>query len=130
MELTRDMIKEAIDKINENHPELNLKHTRIDESYGASFELAEGIFSSIDEAEFIIADLTDERPNVYCEIGYAKSKGKDFILTFHSNSEEETKNKNKVHVDLLPYKYVDYCSDGDLRNKLIQEIEGYYGFRD
>ena len=130
MEMTRKMIKEAIDNFNEKHKEIKLEHIRIDESHGTSFELAKGIFDSIDEAEFVIADLTDERPNVYCEIGYAKSKNKDFILTFHSKSKEDTENKNKVHVDLLPYKYVDYSSDGDLRDKLIKEIEGYYDFKD
>jgi hypothetical protein len=53
---------------------LELKATRVDENVGAGFIFGE-IITLIEKAEFIICDLTHERPNVYYELGYAHGLG-------------------------------------------------------
>lgn len=90
------------------------------------------IFSEIDQRRLVIADLTDERPNVYCEVGYAKSRGIPFILTFHKRTpndkppwDRESSPGNKVHFDLMPYRYIAYESAFDLRDKLKQELDAF-----
>ena len=127
VEAVKSMIKEAVNKVCEKHPDVRVEAIRIDESKGESFEVPPKIFEDIDTADLLIADLTDERPNVYCEVGYAKAKGIPFILTFRPKNEEEGKSKNKVHADLQPYKYVQYSDTSTLRDELIKELEGFYG---
>jgi len=127
LEAVKKMIKEAIDKVTEKHPDIRVEAIRIDESKGESFKVPPKIFKDIDTADLLIADLTDERPNVYCEVGYAKAKGIPFILTFRPKNAEEGKLKNKVHTDLQPYKYVQYFDASTLRDELIKELEGFYG---
>lgn len=43
------------------------------------FDIAERIYQEIDEADFLIADLTLSPANVYLEIGYARGRGKRVI---------------------------------------------------
>ena len=63
----------------------------------------------IEEAEIIIADLTNERPSCYHEVGYAYGLGKhlNVILTIREDhlptSENFNKNGPKIHFDLNDY---------------------------
>jgi hypothetical protein len=82
----RQAMDEAIQAFNTEHPHALLDPVRVDEQGGASYEIPARVFQEIDQSTLLIADLTDERPNVYCEIGYAKSRGIPFILTFHNNT--------------------------------------------
>ena len=127
-------IDEAVDGFNADHPNSPLAPKRADRQTGASYEIPAWIFSEIDRSRLVIADLTDERPNVYCEVGYAKSKGIPFILTFHKRRrtdkppwDRESSPGNKVHFDLTPYRYIAYESAFDLRDKLKQELEAFIG---
>lgn len=49
--------------------------------------ITEKVKGSIQRAEFLIADLTHNRPNVYYEIGYAEALGKEVILTARRDTE-------------------------------------------
>ena len=125
-------IDEALDRFNADHPNSPLAPRRADKQKGASYEIPAWIFSEIDQSRLVIADLTDERPNVYCEVGYAKSKGMPFILTFHKRTpndrppwDRESSPGNKVHFDLMPYCYIEYESAFDLREKLKQELDAF-----
>ena len=125
-------IGEALDQFNTEHPNTPLAPRRVDEQKGASYEIPARIFAEIDQSRLVIADLTDERPNVYCEVGYAKSKGIPFILTFHKKTpdakppwDRESSPGNKVHFDLTPYRYIAYETAFDLRDKLKQELEAF-----
>jgi nucleoside 2-deoxyribosyltransferase len=126
-------IEEALDHFNGAHPNSPLAPRRADKQAGESYEIPAWIFSEIDKSRLVIADLTDEKPNVYCEVGYAKSKGIPFILTFHKKSskvtapwEKELTPGNKVHFDLAPYRYIVYDSAMDLRDKLKEELEAWH----
>lgn len=111
--------EEAIDQFNKTHSNSPLFPMRIDNQHGESYEIPSRVFGEIAGSRLVIADLTDERPNVYCEIGYAKALGIPFILTFHKNG---TSSANKVHFDLVPYRYIEYDNPIDLRDKLRDEL--------
>jgi hypothetical protein len=124
---------EAIDKYNEDHPNAQLAPRRVDKQKGASYEIPARVFSEIDQSRLVIADLTDEKPNVYCEVGYAKSKGIPFILTFHKRTatdippwDRESSAGNKVHFDMAAYRYISYDNPLNLRDKLKTELDALF----
>lgn len=115
-------IKEAIADFNSNHSNTPLAPLRVDDYHGESFEIPSRVFDEIAKSQLVIADLTDEKQNVYCEIGYAKAKGIPFILTFHKDS----KQANRIHFDLAPYRYIEYATTHELRDKLKIDLEAWY----
>jgi hypothetical protein len=88
------------------------------------------IISFIQESEIIIADLTNERPNCYLEIGYAMGidKFKNLILTVKENHFPEhpafKKGGPKVHFDLAGYDVLTWSPDSlnDFKKKLEKRI--------
>jgi hypothetical protein len=54
---------------------------KVDQDFNARQRIVPSIFSSIRRSAFIIADLTEPRPNVYYELGYAQALGKDILTT-------------------------------------------------
>jgi nucleoside 2-deoxyribosyltransferase len=130
LEDTKQAIKEAIGRFNEGHPNAHLNPVLVDEQKGASYEIPARVFQDIEQSGLVIADLTDERPNVYCEVGYAKSRGIPFILTFHKKRNSRTRppwdrkdeSGNKVHFDLAAFRYVPYDNPMNLRDQLTIEL--------
>ncbi len=133
LEAVYQALEEAITQFNGNHPNTPLAPMRIDKQQGASYEIPARVFQEIDQSRLVIADLTDEKPNVYCEVGYAKSRGIPFILTFHKKrpcdmppwSRESTPG-NKVHFDLAPYRYIEYDNPLALRDNLKKELDAFF----
>jgi nucleoside 2-deoxyribosyltransferase len=126
-------IKESIVIFNTSHPNSHFDPVIIDELKGASYEIPARVFQKIDESSLVIADLTDERPNVYCEVGYAKSRGIPFILTFHKKSsrtkppwDRKDKAGNKVHFDLAAFRHVPYDNPMNLRDQLAIELNALF----
>jgi hypothetical protein len=94
---------------------LGLHANRVDENVGSGFVIRE-ITSLIERAEFIICDLTNERPNVYYELGYAHgvgNEGLDILLT--------AKEGTILHFDIAPLRVQYYSSTEHLR-KVIQRF--------
>ncbi len=118
-------IEEAIGQFNAGHPETPLSPVRIDKQHGASYEIPARVFHEIDQSRLVIADLTDEKQNVYCEVGYAKAKGKPFFLTFRNKP--GAKPPNKVHFDLAPNRYIEYEDALELRDTLKKELDAWFG---
>jgi hypothetical protein len=54
---------------------------KVDQHFDARQRIVPSIISSIRRSAFIIADLTEPRPNVYYELGYAQAFGKDILTT-------------------------------------------------
>src|SRR3990167_4145618 len=67
------------------------------------------IVNFIQSAEIIIADLTNERPNCYLEVGYAMGldKFRNLILTAREDHNQDSPNYKKdgpkIHFDLAGY---------------------------
>jgi hypothetical protein len=98
---------------------------------GSSFEIPAHVFQEIENSRLVIADLTDEKQSVYCEVGYAKARGVPFFLTFHWKAADTGKGPttaalNKVHLDLAPYRYIEYETTHELRDKLKQELDAWH----
>jgi nucleoside 2-deoxyribosyltransferase len=128
---TFEAIEEAIDQFNSAHPNSQLSPKRIDKQQGASYEIPARVFKEIEQSRLVIADLTDEKQNVYCEIGFAKALGIPFFLTFHKkdslpSTDHEKLTPNKVHFDLAPYRYIEYVDSIELRDTLIKELSAWF----
>ena len=95
----------------------NLKVERIDDEFG-DYKITETILKKIQQAEFIICDLTEEKPNVYFELGYARGIKKTVILT--------AKYGSKIHFDVRGYRVVFYSSLTELKQKLKTEFNYFY----
>ncbi|MCJ7761844.1 nucleoside 2-deoxyribosyltransferase [Candidatus Bathyarchaeota archaeon] len=86
----------------------NLEAKRVDKHNRGGLLKSE-IVAFINEADIIIADLTNERPNCYLEVGYAMGREKypNLILTaredHNPDSPNYVKNGPKVHFDLTGY---------------------------
>jgi len=77
-------------------------------------QITEKILSSIRLAEYIIADLTHERPNVYYELGYAHAFGKKTILI--------TREGTELHFDVRNYHVIFYSSRAELEKRLKERL--------
>ncbi len=83
--------------IKETAKQLEVRAYRLDEEL---FEegMLEKIYSEIENADFIIADLSNKNPNVFYELGYAHAIGKLCILTTQSAENIPFDLKHKRHI--------------------------------
>jgi len=88
---------------------LGLSPVRADDLSDSGIILKD-IFEMIEKAEFIICDLSSERPNVYYELGYAHGVGNQsnrILLTASADS--------NLHFDIAPLRVHFYKDANELR---------------
>jgi len=72
---------------------------RIDKEYPLE-DLVGRIKKEIQQSAFIIADITDERPSCYFEVGYAEGLGKRIIYMASKQSVLQPGADTKIHFDI------------------------------
>jgi hypothetical protein len=93
--------------------------------------LASEIISFLEESEILIADLTNERPNCYLEVGYALGLGKstNLILTAREDHDPESPRHRvggpRIHFDLAGYDILFWRADrlAAFRQELEKRIQ-------
>lgn len=77
-------------------------------------KITDVVLERIRTAQFLIADLTGERPNVYYEVGYAHALGKEPIMYRRS--------RTRLHFDLSDYNVPAYKDIANLEAKLTRRL--------
>ncbi len=81
------------------------------------------IIVEIRKSRFVIVDVTDHRPNVYFEAGFALGEGIPVLWTCRENDW----NEHEAHFDTRQYNYLLWENAEDLREKLRYRIEAIFG---
>lgn len=110
-------LADAYAAIKDECKKLELRAKRVDENTGSGLIIRE-ITDLIESAEFIVCDLTNERPNVYYELGYAHGVGNeamDILLI--------AKEGTVLHFDIAPLRVQYYSSSEHLRTIVSSSLK-------
>ena len=108
---TYDAIRRSILKVNSD-----LRVERVDEKPGSAQILNE-IYKSIRSASLIIADMTDEKPNVYYELGYTHALEKPTVCLAREGT--------IIHFDLSGFKVIFFKTLRELEESLFMRLAGF-----
>ncbi len=114
-------LEDSFDTYRDMCKEFDLAPERADD-YETSGDITEEVKEAIERGEYIIADLTGERPNVYYEVGYAEGIGhseRSIILT--------ARNGTKVHFDVRQHRVIFYENQRELKRKLRERFKSITG---
>ncbi|MEL7832788.1 hypothetical protein [Fodinibius sp. Rm-B-1B1-1] len=111
LEDVKNTIKEVCDKF-------GLKAIRADDIEHQD-RITDVILKHIRKSEYLIADLSGSRPNVYYEIGYAHAMDKKPILYRKKGTE--------IHFDLAIHNVPAYSNITELKSMLINRFEALLG---
>lgn len=96
----------------------SLKCINLDE-IGGSFKISDTALTKIRQSRLAIVDLTENRPSVYYELGFAHGIGQQCIITAHEKTPQL----------FYPgeYRILYYKNATDLERKLRRELMGMFG---
>jgi nucleoside 2-deoxyribosyltransferase len=86
---------------------------RVDE-VESNERITDRIIESITKAEFVIADLTKERPNVFFEAGFAHGLGKTPIYVAREGT--------PIHFDIKDYPIILFRNMKELKEGITQRL--------
>lgn len=100
--------------VKETASQLDIVAERVDEQIFQE-GILERIYRQIDAADIIIADMSDQNPNVFYEVGYSHAKEKICILL--------TSNTDDIPFDLKYHRHIVYGNSiSNLRDMLTDEL--------
>ena len=98
---------------------LNLKCRREDE-FLTGGSIVESVLKNISSAEFIIADLTHNSPNVFYELGIVHTlKNSDNVILL-------TQDINKIPFDIRLHRYIDYSLTDEGLEILCEKLTKFF----
>lgn len=103
------LFDDVLDAIKETCGRCGLNAERVDENQ-ANERITDRILESIQKAEFVIVDLTESRPNVFYEAGYAQGIGKLPVYIARTGT--------KLEFDLKDYPVIFFDTYRKLKNDL------------
>jgi len=92
---------------------VGLRAARVKDVKG-DYRITEQILIMIRQARLIVADLTNDRPNVYFELGFARGIGKKVITILRSGSQP--------HFDVYDWAYLEYIDSRPLEKDLLERF--------
>jgi hypothetical protein len=118
MDRTRPELDDVSNAFKETFRQFGIRAIRADDIEHQDV-ITQVVLEAIRKSEFLIADLTGERPNVYYEIGYAHAIGKRPILY--------RKQGTALHFDLSVHNVPEYKNITELRTLLRTRLEAITG---
>lgn len=111
-----DLFK-AIRNAGQMVPQLQLNIQRSGTGLG-DYKITEAILQSIQRASLIICDLSEDRPNVYYELGYARGLSKTVVTCAQDGV--------SLPFDIKDFRTVFYNSPLDLQERMVDEFRHHF----
>jgi hypothetical protein len=108
-----DDLQPAFEAIRSAARKVGLDACRVKDVTG-DYRITGQILKMIQEARFIVADLTHERPNVYFELGFARGLGKTVVTI--------VKGDTVPHFDVQDWTYLKYFDSRPLETELVDRF--------
>jgi len=109
-------LEDVLDSIKEAAQRCGTHAERVDESQ-TNERITDRILESIRRAEYVIVDLTDSRPNVFYEAGYAQGLNKTPIYIARDGT--------KLEFDLKDYPIIFFRNMRELKDGLERRLRGF-----
>ncbi len=110
----KPIFKDALATFQEICKEFQYEANRIDQQNDMG-RIIPGIFAGIKRSAFVIVDLSESKPNVYYELGYAQGLDKPVIVTAYKGTE--------LPFDVTDIPTIFWESQVDFKEKLRSQIE-------
>jgi hypothetical protein len=116
LEIFDEIIKPTLEK------EFGINVIRSGNIFEPNLNIMESIWTYINQAGFIIADLSDRNPNVFYELGICHTLGKPVITLLDEESYKDDY-EGKLPFDISSLNTIFYKNSGAGPQKLVEEIK-------